>query len=106
MTEQGGRRPFHEAEEAILMGDRDERRPFHESIVVAIAEVINAHQLRCLGSLIKATIIPEGHDEIIEAWEKRLADFDYSPVEYGVSASILEQKQAAEAAEEPDGKKD
>ncbi len=75
------------------------RRPFHETIVEAISRA-PSDDLACLAKLIIATKVPKGHDEIITAWKKRTVFFIDT---FGVSASLLEQKQAS--AKKPEGEK-
>ena len=43
------------------------QKPFHESVVDAINDA-DPLDLRIIGSIIVATKVPEGHDEIIAAW--------------------------------------
>ena len=69
------------------------RRPFHETIVEAI-QGASSHDLPALAKLIKMTVIPTNHDEIIAAW--RWAAREHCCQTPGVPASLLEQKQEAE----------
>lgn len=79
-------------------------RPFHETIV----EAINSSSysgLGCLASLITATRIPKGHDEIGAAWTKQRQRLGITN-DLGVTASLLAQKAAAaEEARAKDEKK-
>lgn len=70
------------------MKPETEQRPFHETIVDAIRQA-SSTQLECLATLIKATKVPKGHDEIIAAWKAMCWGKDL-----GVPASLLKQKQA------------
>ena len=79
-------------------------RPFHETIVDAINEASTA-QMVCLATLIRATKVPKGHDEIITAWNTRLAAMSWDDKDFGVSANLLEQK-VDSAKKSDDGKED
>jgi len=70
------------------------KRPFHESIVDAISTASSA-ELESLATLIKATKIPKGHDEIVEVWKKRTGEMCMGD-DLGVPADILGQKQVAD----------
>ncbi len=76
-------------------------RPFHEA-VVDIIRAATLEGLACLAMLIRKTKIPKGHDEIIAAWNHRLAELG-STLSFGVVASLQEQKQAS--AKKPEGEK-
>lgn len=77
-------------------------RPFHETIVKAILRAYG-DELQCLATLIRETKIPEGHDEIIAAWNQRRQMMGWGGHDLGVSASLLEQKQAS--VKKSDGEK-
>lgn len=74
------------------------RRPFHETIVDAIFRA-NSGDLQCLATIIKATTIPNGHEEIIKAWNWRRAMMGWGDLSLGVPADLLEQKKEAEEKE-------
>lgn len=83
-------------------------RPFHETIVEAIRRASSA-ELECLATLIKATEVPKGHDEIIAAWNERIGALLFGcDNDFGVPTSLLAQKQAnmkkAEEEEEEEEK--
>ena len=69
-------------------------RPFHEVIVEVIRRASSA-QLECLATLIKATNVPKGHDEIIVVWNKRRKEMFWGDEDLGVPANLLEQKQTS-----------
>lgn len=66
-------------------------RPFHETIVEAIRRA-SLRNLMCLATLIKATKIPKGHKEIIEAWNARCKEV-FSE-DFDVTDNLLDQKLA------------
>ncbi len=70
------------------------KRPFHESVVDAIS-VASSAELESLATLIKATKIPKGHDEIVDAWKKRAEEMCMGD-DLGVPADVLSQKQYAD----------
>jgi hypothetical protein len=74
-----------------------EVKPFHETIVPAIQRA-STRELEYLASLIKKTKIPKNHDVIITAWNKRCEEKGRGDDDFGVTASLLAQKQAAAAA--------
>ncbi len=69
------------------------KRPFHETIVDEVRNAGTVEEMMVLVRLIKATSIPKGHDEIIEAWRLRCQAMGWSPL--NVTESLLEQKQEA-----------
>ncbi len=76
-----------------------QRRPFHETIMDAIAQVNSSDELNLIATLIMATKIPKGHNEITTAWNQRLQEMGRARHEdRGVPRDLLEQKQ--EAAQE------
>lgn len=69
--------------------------PFHQSIIRAIASAL-IEDGEILFGLIMETKIPEGHDEIIEAIEKRWGVMEFWEDRVAtVKASILAQKETA-----------
>ena len=68
-------------------------RPFHETIVEAIRRASDT-DLLCLATLIKATKVPKGHNEIISAWNERRKALCWGDEDFDVPVSLLEQKQA------------
>lgn len=83
-------------------------RPFHETIVEAICRAQRLMEMECLATLIKATKIPKGHDEIIVAWRGQCTqfgddDYKYDTELFGVPAYLLAQKESA--AKEFEGRK-
>ncbi|MEI6835359.1 MAG: hypothetical protein WCK59_00865 [Candidatus Falkowbacteria bacterium] len=75
-----------------------EKKPFHESIVYAIASA-NVSDLNCLALLIKSTKIPAGHEKIVTAWQKKIADLQVND-DYDVESSVLGQIKLAEKSRE------
>lgn len=80
-------------------------KPFHESVVNIIngvgtdkAPFTNYEMMRVLAVLLKATKIPKGHDQIIEAWKAQSQRFGLND-DLGVVGSILAQQKTAEEAE-------
>ncbi len=71
---------------------RTSLRPFHETIVGAMLGA-GIEVIFCLGDLIKATEILEGHDEIIVAWGRVTLDAVFANE---VIESLLAQKQTAQ----------
>lgn len=71
-----------------------QRRPFHQTIIDTIARV-PVYNLPILAELIRETRIPHGHDQIIEAWQKKTAGLmlDEGGFGFDVVADILAQKQ-------------
>jgi hypothetical protein len=79
-------------------------RPFHETIIDAInmigaeprhtADDVDSAR-RLIAFLIKTTKIPKGHDQIIDAWEKRMARFGWVWPDPSIKASLLKQKEIA-----------
>ena len=65
------------------------QKPFHESVVDAINGA-DPLDLRIIGSIIVATKVPEGHDEIIAAWRAKLSGHVHDSER--VVASLLAQK--------------
>lgn len=80
------------------------KRPFHETIVDAIRGA-SSEELEFLATLIKATDIPKGHDEIIAAWDQRRKGMCWGDEDLGVPADLLEQKQEAAEKERAKAKK-
>lgn len=76
--------------EASTWGDK----PFEEAIVDAIQEA-SSTDFHCLGRLIKATTITNGHDQILTAWEKRARPI-LGSMDLGVSAALRTKKERAE----------
>ena len=77
------------------------RRPFHESIIQAIHWASSEELRYCVARIIKMTKIPKGHDEIIEAWNQRRRELNWSDNEdLGVPADLLEQKREAAEKEQ------
>ncbi|MES2953419.1 MAG: hypothetical protein V4674_02575 [Patescibacteria group bacterium] len=75
--------------------DPKDLKPFHLSVVAIIKMVQTKGQLEMLERLLRATKIPENHDEIMAAYRdccSRLRSSDMSDV----VGAILAQKQAAE----------
>ena len=70
------------------------KRPSHETIVEAIRRA-SSRELECLATLIKATKIPKGHDEIIATWNQRRQEMAWGSVDLGVPVDLLKQKQEA-----------
>ncbi|MBI2482262.1 MAG: hypothetical protein HYV76_01730 [Candidatus Vogelbacteria bacterium] len=68
-------------------------RPFHETILEAIRQA-SSTELKCLATLIKATKVPKGHDEIVAVWNERRKAMCWDDEDLGVPANLLEQKQA------------
>ena len=83
------------------MTEQEMKRPFHETVVEAIQQASSAG-LVCLGTLIRATKIPKGHDEIIAAWNERRKVMHWGDDDLGVPASLLEQKEIEIANEKKD----
>lgn len=79
------------AEEAAT----DEKRPFHESIIGTIKNVNVLSELALVETLLVATKIPKGHDEIIAALTEKAMDVRADGPDDAVLASILEQKRIA-----------
>ena len=77
------------------MSEEKKRRPFHESVVQAILSEDSAG-LSALGALIMKTVIPDGHDKIIDAW-KRCSYAIPRGLYHDVKMSLLEQKAETEA---------
>lgn len=71
-------------------------RPFHETIVKAIRQASSV-ELECLATLIKATSIPEGHQEIIAAWNQRRKEMCWGTEDLDVPAHLLEQQRSSAA---------
>lgn len=71
------------------------KRPFHETIVNAIRRASTRRELKCLAALIKETDIPQGHVEIIAAWNQRLRMrwMKRWYKDLGVPANLLRQKE-------------
>lgn len=74
------------------MDDNSTLKPFHESIVDSIQQVSSHDDMTTLGSLIKGTKIPKGHDAIVEAWNKMIGATGVNDDCDGVVESILAQK--------------
>ena len=71
-------------------------KPFHESILGALEEVNSPKVMIALGSLIKETKIPKGHDAVISAWVMAMQRNDVTE-DHDVMESITKQKAVAEA---------
>ncbi len=71
------------------------RKPFHKAIVDQIHLVASFDgRLELIGLILNGTIIPDGHDEIIEAWRKRCANtFPPPPEHEKVVEGLLAHKQ-------------
>lgn len=71
-----------------------QRRSFHETIIAAIHRV-PVYNLSLLADLILETKIPEGHDQIIVAWKKKIEGVMFNKGEsvLDVVADLLEQKE-------------
>lgn len=77
-------------------------RPFHETIVNDILKATN-EELVFIASQLKKSIVPTNHDQIIEAWNMRRKAMCWGDdLDLGVSASLLQQKQTAEAKAKQD----
>ena len=76
--------------------NNEEKKPFHLAIVDVLRDCASTDFVG-LSSIIKATKIPDNHDAIIQAWEKRIKDFRYDK-DFGVPASVEEQKRACQKA--------
>lgn len=81
-------------------------KPFHVSIVGAINNARSATALDALGRLILETEIPEGHDEIIEAYRRKIeARICRGNDDIGVLVSLAtrrdELSRKSEAADQP-----
>lgn len=74
-------------------------QPFHETIVDAI-RLASTTDLECLATLIKETSIPKNHDEIIAVWKQRSEGIGWGDTDLGVSANLLEKKEASIKSEE------
>jgi len=72
-----------------------ETKPFHESIVEAIS-MASSRDMECLATLIKATKIPKGHDNIAAAWNKRRKEMCWGNEDLGVLKALHNQKVVAE----------
>lgn len=72
-------------------------RPFHETIVDAIEHLWSSDEAVVLAGLIKGTKIPKDHDKIAATWKRKLGEFGQSEDCLDVPASLLAQKQVAEA---------
>ncbi|MBI2406212.1 MAG: hypothetical protein HYW56_02660 [Candidatus Harrisonbacteria bacterium] len=73
-------------------------RPFHETIVAAIRRASD-EGLECLAPLIRDTKVPEGHDAIISAWNKRCLELGWGDRQFGVPENLREQQQQTISAE-------
>jgi hypothetical protein len=74
----------------------NELMPFHEAIEYVIYQANSKVEMFCLAKVIKATIIPKNHDEIIAAWNSTMKLMFGKTDDLGVPAHLLEQKQQAE----------
>ena len=74
--------------------ERATKRPFHETIVGAIHRA-SMMEIPRLAELIKETKIPEGHDEIIAAWNERRQETRWLREDFGVPADLRKQKREA-----------
>ncbi len=78
------------------MADSSSLKPYHESVVDVINQA-QVHELDILASLLKATKLPKGHEEVAEAWNRRLADLGGND-EAGVTEAVLAQKPVEQPA--------
>jgi len=78
---------------ALLNGETamSSPKPFHVSIVDAIKQARDAHELSILAALINHTKIPMNHDTIVEAWNAKLAELGHA-VTFSIVESVMAQK--------------
>ena len=74
------------------------RKPFHKAIVDQIHLVSSFDgRLELIGLILNGTIIPDGHDEIIEAWNTRCTRTHPPPPEWEkVTEGLLAHKHEIE----------
>lgn len=72
--------------------ERAKYRPFHETIVGAIKRADSAAEIANLAELIKETIIPDNHANIVLAWDSHLEELGLG-YDFGVPVGVLIQEQ-------------
>ena len=83
------------------------RKPFHKAIVDQIHLVASFNgSLELIGLILDGTIIPEGHDEVIEAWKTRCSRTNPPPAEWkevleGLITHKHEMEEAKKAKKNP-----
>lgn len=76
------------------------RRPFQETIIDMIKDV-SCNELALLARLICETQISSGHDQIIEAWQKKRAGLILGRgFDFDVVGELLKQKEEARKRDE------
>ncbi len=70
-------------------------KPFHESVVAVLANC-GWTELPSYGQLLVLTTIPEGHDEIAEAWLHALAAFGDREIAFDVLGHLAREKKRCE----------
>ncbi len=80
--------------------------PFHKALVKVIGEAVNQAELLLIADLIKSTRITSGHDEIVEAYTKRVEEVlgiikdDFDAGYFDVIFSLMEKKRVVEKENE------
>ncbi len=66
--------------------------PFHEAII-GVIDFASRSDLKLIARLLKKTYIPKGHDEIIEAWNKRIKEMYQKDVGLDIPEYLIAKKQ-------------
>lgn len=69
----------------------EQLRPFHETIILAIRRTTTDSELEHLGEFIRATVIPDNHNAIADAWRVQSHHLLLDDL-YNTATSILAQK--------------